>query len=233
MTKIANNIGELGVETVTIAGGEPFLRTDLFEILGILNDYSVKTVVLTNGALINDKIIKKLIACSVAGVRVSVHFSLPESLDRSNGNSRFFNRIDHTIKRLVDNKINTGINLTLLQENIKEIGPIMDYAIKSKCSFVRFLPFLNIGKAKNLPNMPDFYSKTEKRLVLKTMGVLPEYQKLGIGSALFYLVYRRAKEENISKFIFSTMRQDNVGIKELTAHAKDVYRKYAVYELNL
>lgn len=99
--------------------------------------------------------------------------------------------------------------------------------------------FLYIVRNQNQKNvaffwgMPDFYSKTEKRIILKNMGVLPEYQGLGIGRALFYIVFHRARQEGISKFIFSTMREDNLKIKELTAKAQNIYRKYTVYESSL
>ena len=106
----------------------------------------------------------------------------------------------------------------------------------SKLINKHFLYIVSDQNKKNVAffwGMPDLYTKSERRVVLKSMGVLPEYQRLGIARALFYLVYSKAKKENITKFIFSTMRKDNVGIRELTARALDIYREYIVYELTL
>ena len=71
----------------------------------------------------------------------------------------------------------------------------------------------------------------KRRIILKTMGVLQEYQKLGIARALFYLAYLKAKEENASELIFSTMRSDNEKIRGLTGSAQSIYRRYCVYEM--
>jgi ribosomal protein S18 acetylase RimI-like enzyme len=79
----------------------------------------------------------------------------------------------------------------------------------------------------------DVYSSAKKRAVLKTMGVLPEYQKLGIARALFYLVYLQARQEGASELIFSTMRQDNSKIRNLTGLAHSIYREYSVYEMKI
>lgn len=79
----------------------------------------------------------------------------------------------------------------------------------------------------------DTYAGNEKRVVLKTLGVLPEYQRLGIGRAIFYLVYLKGKQENVSELIFSTMRTDNETIRNLIGRAYDIYREYNVYELTI
>jgi len=80
---------------------------------------------------------------------------------------------------------------------------------------------------------PDFYSKRKKRVVLKIIGVLPEYRNLGIAPALLYLAYRASKENNISEFIYSTMRDNNNEVKDLVGAAPEVFRKYEVFELSI
>lgn len=79
----------------------------------------------------------------------------------------------------------------------------------------------------------DRYAGGRKRVIVKTLGALPGYQKLGIGRALFYLIYLTAKQDGIEEIIFSTMRSDNGIIRNLTGRALDVYREYTVYELTL
>lgn len=80
--------------------------------------------------------------------------------------------------------------------------------------------------------IPDVYSKDVKRVVLKTIGVLPKYQGMGIGKALLYLLYRTALEKNVSQFIVSTMRSDNKRMRNLTRSC-NIYREYEAYELTL
>lgn len=79
----------------------------------------------------------------------------------------------------------------------------------------------------------DAIISRKKRLVFKTIGVLPEYQGQGIAQALFYLAYLKAKQKGVSELIFSTMRVDNQVIRKLTGSAPGIYRKYNVYELSV
>jgi ribosomal protein S18 acetylase RimI-like enzyme len=81
-------------------------------------------------------------------------------------------------------------------------------------------------------SIPDRYSKTGERVVLKTMGVLPEYQGKGIVKALLYLLYRAARARKIPQLISSTIRLDNKRMRKLIKSATaTVYREYEAYEL--
>jgi GNAT superfamily N-acetyltransferase len=55
----------------------------------------------------------------------------------------------------------------------------------------------------------DGFAGDRKRVVVKTLGALPGYQKSGVGRALLYMVHARAKQEGMDEVIFSTMRSDN------------------------
>lgn len=78
--------------------------------------------------------------------------------------------------------------------------------------------------------IPDYYSGRSKRLILKTIGVLPGYQGRGVGKALFYLLYNASCQRNIVQLIVSTMRSDNRAMRTLTRSAH-IYRHYETYEL--
>jgi ribosomal protein S18 acetylase RimI-like enzyme len=80
--------------------------------------------------------------------------------------------------------------------------------------------------------IPDLYSKKGKRIVLKTVGVLPEYQGRGIAKALLYMIFRAAQAKKIKQLIISTIRLDNKRMQNLIGSAT-LYRKYNVYELAL
>ncbi|MFA6295509.1 MAG: GNAT family N-acetyltransferase [Candidatus Paceibacterota bacterium] len=81
--------------------------------------------------------------------------------------------------------------------------------------------------------MPDIFNLNEKSLVLKTIGLLPEYQGKNLGSAMLYFVYMKAEKDGFKKFIFSTMSVDNERIKSITDQNSVPYRKYEVFEKNL
>jgi len=81
--------------------------------------------------------------------------------------------------------------------------------------------------------IPDLFNPNAKGVVLKTMGLLPEYQGKNLGSAMLYFVYKEAKNDGFEKLIFSTMSVDNERIKSITDQNDIPYRKYEVYEKNI
>lgn len=81
--------------------------------------------------------------------------------------------------------------------------------------------------------VPDLYNPELKRVVLKTTGVLSSFQGKGLGKAMFYFIYKNAKNDGFKEFIFSTMATGNDRIQELTGKDISIYRKYEVYEKNI
>lgn len=77
---------------------------------------------------------------------------------------------------------------------------------------------------------PDILNPEQKRVVLKTTGVVPSLQGRGLGKAMLYFIYKNAKEDGFKELLFSTMAVENEKIQELTGKESSVYRRYEVYE---
>lgn len=83
-------LGECRVMSVTLQGGEPFIREDLPEIIDGIVKNRMRFSILTNGSLIDDKIarfIKNTGRCDL--VQVSLDGSKPESHDILRGDGSF------------------------------------------------------------------------------------------------------------------------------------------------
>jgi len=72
-----------------------------------------------------------------------------------------------------------------------------------------------------------------RRAIVKTVAVVPMERRLEVARALLYCIYEAARERGASDFILSTMRDDNKGVRALTAGTRRTYRQYEVYELEL
>ena len=81
--------------------------------------------------------------------------------------------------------------------------------------------------------IPDLFNRESGGVVLKTIGLLPEYRGKNLGSAMFYYIYKEAKKDGFKKLIFSTMSIDNGRIKSITDQNTVPYRKYEVYEKDI
>lgn len=68
----------------------------------------------------------------------------------------------------------------------------------------------------------------DNSLIMKTIGIHPDYQKKGIASAMIYQIHKKAQEENLQKIIYALVRKDN-RVKHFTKENIQVFREYSAF----
>ncbi|OPJ62704.1 radical SAM protein [Clostridium oryzae] len=120
---------ELGIETIkklpqmyftNITGGEPFIRSDLKEIIYELYKKSDRIVISTNG-FFTDRIIDLCKEFPNVGIRISIE-GLEETNNKIRGLQDGFNRGYTTLKKLVEMKHpDVGFGMTVQDANAKDL----------------------------------------------------------------------------------------------------------------
>ena len=84
-----DELGRLGVRTLTLSGGEVFVRKDFFELLDYIIEKRMRYSILSNGTLITEKILslfeEKKRRQRLNSIQVSIDGSCPEIHDKSRG----------------------------------------------------------------------------------------------------------------------------------------------------
>ncbi len=80
----ARKLASFGSMLVSLAGGEPFLRTDLPNIVAAIAEYHLPFVT-TNGWLVDEKIARDVMAAGLWGVSISIDYSDPAMHDSARG----------------------------------------------------------------------------------------------------------------------------------------------------
>ncbi|MGD0976895.1 MAG: GNAT family N-acetyltransferase [Minisyncoccia bacterium] len=97
----------------------------------------------------------------------------------------------------------------------------------------RFCEFICDGK-KEIGfcfSIPDFTSR-EKKLIIKTIGVLPEYQGQNLGLALIYDQHVKAKADNFETIVYALMKYGNRA-SQINPYGAKIFRDYEIYELEI
>lgn len=85
MIAVADEIGHMGVGSVTITGGEPFMRQrshgDLFDIIHRLRAHNVRVNLFTNGTMLADYA-QQILDSGVAQISISLDGSTPELFEQ-------------------------------------------------------------------------------------------------------------------------------------------------------
>ncbi len=112
------------VMDVCLAGGEPFLRSDLKELVEAVVANRLRYSILTNGTLITDRM-----ASYIAGtgrcnsVQVSIDGASPEVHDSCRGEGNFIKAVEGA-RRLIDHGIHTTVRVTIHKNNVADLDNI-------------------------------------------------------------------------------------------------------------
>lgn len=85
MRKIIKNAAELGTKEIRLSGGEPLLYPYFFQTLKLIKDNGMDSSFITNGSLLSQKNVKKILALSPKQIHVSIDFPIPEEHDKERG----------------------------------------------------------------------------------------------------------------------------------------------------
>jgi ribosomal protein S18 acetylase RimI-like enzyme len=69
--------------------------------------------------------------------------------------------------------------------------------------------------------------------IFKTIGILPEYQGLGLGGAFAYKIHLDAQNEGIKKVIYALVREDNNIKKNFPKDDAVIFREYSAFEFKV
>lgn len=101
-----------GAEVISLTGGEPFLREDIFDILTYINNKNMAAIILSNGTLINQAIAKKL--STLRNIYMAISLDGPkEAHENLRGVEGCFNKTLRGIKNLLSHGIPVRINFTV------------------------------------------------------------------------------------------------------------------------
>ena len=116
-----DELGSLGVMDVTIAGGEPFHRADLRELLDGIVRNRMRFAILSNGGLIDDEMaafVARTGRCNY--VQVSLDGSRPETHDAARGKGAWEGAV-RGIRTLQRQGVQVSARLTIHRHNVNDL----------------------------------------------------------------------------------------------------------------
>ena len=174
---------------ISITGGEPFVRKDLFSFLEYLDsseeisnlDILSNGTMITNGIVDRLKKIKKLqrIQVSLDGASSKTHDEI-----RGPGN---FKKVIKSIGILTQHGIDVNIMFTLQRCNVKDIPSLIDLAIKEKVRGLTIERLVPMGSAKDVKDSLLSFEEIRDTFQYISDRADLEYEK---GTQLRILKYR-------------------------------------------
>lgn len=158
MYNLFDSMVENGTFFICLGGGEPFTRTDLFDILEYGKEKQLAVSIVTNGLLLTKEIIERLNNLDVDYLWVSFE-GMKDNHEKLRGKSTFDKTIA-ALKLLKEYyKGRTALRMSINKYNIDEVGELLEIAEKYDIDLVRYTPLLSFGRAvgKDLTINQDEY----------------------------------------------------------------------------
>jgi radical SAM protein with 4Fe4S-binding SPASM domain len=148
MVSAIDSAQNLGLDSVRITGGEPFLREEVLgELLKYLDEVGMNTSIETNGTLLTAQS-KKIITETCSGVMISMDGVTSRGFASLRGNPHLFDTVVETIKSLRDSGVPVIRSMAIHKGNIDELDTFVH--LPQDFGSARILLYIEMGRAKNL-----------------------------------------------------------------------------------
>lgn len=166
-------------EIFQISGGELFMIENISEFIAEKSSKYEKVLVLTNGVLLNEKIIKKLAACNNISVAISLDGHTQEMNSYRFQSIQVLARIIENMKILIKYNIPIVINTVLHNRNIDGIKDFL-YFLSEMSGNISVFPIILRGKASLIHNIGTektniFLEIAEDNVLAEKLAIVPEY----------------------------------------------------------
>lgn len=112
---------------VSISGGEPLLRRDYARLISEIRPFCHYAVIITNGALLNEKSAFSLVKSGIDQICISLDY-LSEEHDRARKINGLYAHLCETIPTLSSMGYRIVLNTVIMQNNLDQIIPIIHRA---------------------------------------------------------------------------------------------------------
>jgi heme b synthase len=158
-----DEIALLSKPIIILTGGEPLLRSDIFELARYGSDKGFRMVMAPNGTLITDEIVQKMKDSGIQRISISLDGPTPETHDAFRRVKGAFEGALRGIERTKKGGLDFQINTTITKANLHLIADILRLAVNLGAVAHHIFLLVPTGRGKELKDQeisPLDYEKT-------------------------------------------------------------------------
>lgn len=144
-----DDLAAFGAPTLLFSGGEPLARNDLFELGAYAVARGIRTVISTNGTLIDDKAAVRIKEAGFSYVGVSLD-GLRETNDRFRGLEGAYDAAIEGIKNCSRHGVKVGLRFTVNRSNFRQIPQIFGIMAENAIPRVCFYHLVYSGRGRGI-----------------------------------------------------------------------------------
>jgi len=141
---------ELGLKSIKLTGGEPFLRDDIHHIIELIKKYKLYLHIETNGTIIDRNGANFLKKFHVDRISISLDSTNPSTYESLRGVMNSFERVINSIKFIINTGISVEIIMSLFKENIREFPQVFKLTKKLGIKSLKLNTIIPTGRGARL-----------------------------------------------------------------------------------
>lgn len=200
---LISQLAEVHCPVVLFSGGEPLLRKDLFELLAEAAKLGLRSVLSTNGTLIDSAVAEKLsdVGLNYVGISLDGNQAVHDNFRAAKDS---FKAAIEGVENCKKAGLKTGLRFTITKSNCDQVGFIFDIAISTGVRRICFYHLVRTGRAEQLENQT--LNSDQTRQVVDTIiektedsvkkGCLDEILTVGNHADGPYLLVKMKKQSN-------------------------------------
>jgi radical SAM protein with 4Fe4S-binding SPASM domain len=161
--RVLDNIASFAKPTMILTGGEPMLRTDIYDIADYAHRLGMPVVMAPCGKFVDDEAVARMKKAGIHCISISIDGATAASHDAFRGIKGAFDFAIQATEAARRGGLDFQINTTITQHNLAELPAILDLAVRLGATV--FNPFLLVptGRGKELAGQeisPEDYERT-------------------------------------------------------------------------
>ncbi|MEE4354362.1 MAG: heme b synthase [Desulfatiglans sp.] len=149
---IIDEISQVSKPIVILTGGEPLLRNDIFDLAAHGTRSGLRMVMATNGTLLTRELVQEIKISGIKRISISIDGADEQQHDAFRKVDGAFKGAMKGIRLLKDADIEFQINTTVTRHNAKNIGGILDMAVKLGAVAHHIFLLVPTGRAREMIN---------------------------------------------------------------------------------
>ena len=198
--RLLDQIAEVAKPIIILTGGEPLLRSDIYDITRHGADLGMRMVMALNGTLITEKVAQELIDAGIQRISVSLDGSSAETHDRFRQVDGAFEGTLRGIDFLKKVGMEFQINTTITKTNLDQISKIQELAIDLGAVAHHIFLLVPTGRGKYIVDQEIDAAEYENTLnwFYDQRELTPLQLKATCAPHYYRILRQRAKKDGIS-----------------------------------
>jgi radical SAM protein with 4Fe4S-binding SPASM domain len=137
-----------GIQLLIFDGGEPLCRDDFFEIAKYASQRKMRTVVGSNGTLIDAEKAERMKDVGVQAVQISIDGANPETHDSFRGEKGSFHRAMQGVEACKHVGLPFQFGMVIRKQSLPEVPSMLELAVKSGANAAEFFDLVQVPRVR-------------------------------------------------------------------------------------